>query len=36
MNQAQVNLMRQTGQLDSWLHGLATAPEKLTAAKPLP
>jgi outer membrane protein TolC len=36
MNQAQVNLMRQTGQLDSWLHGLATAPEKVTTPKSIP
>jgi outer membrane protein TolC len=29
LSQAQVNLMRQTGQLDSWLHSLATMPEKV-------
>jgi outer membrane protein TolC len=31
LSQAQVNLMRQTGQLDSWLHSLATMPEKVPA-----
>jgi outer membrane protein TolC len=31
LTQAQVNLMRQTGQLDSWLHSLATMPERVPA-----
>jgi outer membrane protein TolC len=31
LTQVQVNLMRQTGQLDAWLHTLATTPEKVPA-----
>ncbi len=34
VSQAQVNLMRQTGQLDGWLRGLATVPESVTTPTP--
>jgi outer membrane protein TolC len=32
LSQAQVNLMRQTGRLDDWLRGLASAAQKVTTA----
>jgi outer membrane protein TolC len=36
LSQAQVNLLRQTGQLDSWLHTLATAPERIKTTTAAP